>query len=632
MLATMLKRVFTHSKITTLLLTHLGFWSVLLITLFSSVVFVKTYQNVKTQTLNALLAEATHARQQHQSYFAQIEMLARTLNNAFLQRYHRLQEQNAVIDQFDEWYPLTSPGVFRLHPEFFSGKSIGSYRFEHVTAFAGLGISSVSDELKRRMLAAQYVLNEFGPAWEDIVTNTHISMPENVLIMYSRDDPWGLQARADLIITDFSVVAATLKANNPARTGIWSRLYYDYSAKLWTITYQQPLDLFNQHLINASFDISLDDMIDGILRSAIPQSEHFLFDRHGNLLAANNMQNFRDDTLATYKAHIPWFPELQKAIASVHYDNAAETLIYDDVINDQLVVLSKLPALGWMVALYPQNIVQQQALALPIKLAVGSFLLVCVLLATLYVLLLRFVSRPLNSLTYTASLLNRENYQDLLTGSLSDPAVRCDEIDNLQKTYLTVANKLMDAQQKLEHEVNVRTLELATANAQLAELAYLDGLTGIFNRRKFDEDLQFCLAHDNSESPAVLALCDLDFFKHFNDNYGHHAGDAALRCICSYLKQHFSGHVYRFGGEELALLILPGTPWDSAEFERLRQGIEGLAIPHGYQDNGHTVLTISVGITELKAGDTSMQAIMRADRQLYDAKRKGRNHVQFTRP
>ena len=116
-----------------------------------------------------------------------------------------------------------------------------------------------------------------------------------------------------------------------------------------------------------------------------------------------------------------------------------------------------------------------------------------------------------------------------------------------------MAARFISAQQSLERDVAERTNDLAEANRQLDALAHLDGLTGLFNRRAFDKDL--LNASGTEAHKYYLVLIDIDHFKAFNDNYGHEAGDQALKRIARYLSKEVTGRVYRYGGEELAIIL-----------------------------------------------------------------------------
>ena len=140
-------------------------------------------------------------------------------------------------------------------------------------------------------------------------------------------------------------------------------------------------------------------------------------------------------------------------------------------------------------------------------------------------------------------------------------------------------------QADLEALVAERTRGLAVANERLRGLSYLDGLTGVANRRRFDEALEdACAEARNSGAPISLVLIDLDHFKKLNDSQGHQDGDEALRAVAALLASRTEsrgGLAARFGGEEFAWL-LPGVPLEEsmAEAETLRISIRSAHIRH----------------------------------------------------
>ncbi len=172
-----------------------------------------------------------------------------------------------------------------------------------------------------------------------------------------------------------------------------------------------------------------------------------------------------------------------------------------------------------------------------------------------------------------------------------------------------------------------RESELARLNAQLAKDSRRDALTGMRNRWALAEDLpRLDAERDERGRPFALALCDVDYFKIYNDRLGHLAGDQALRAISSTVRGALrTGDVaYRFGGEEL-LLVLPDATGRQAlaAAERVRVAVEAAELPHQSGIGG--VLTVSIGVA---AGPGDSAALLaRADAALYEAKRAGRNQV-----
>lgn len=167
----------------------------------------------------------------------------------------------------------------------------------------------------------------------------------------------------------------------------------------------------------------------------------------------------------------------------------------------------------------------------------------------------------------------------------------------------------------------------------LRKLVFLDGLTGVFNRRYFDQQVstEWSRASRNN-SPLSLILLDVDFFKLFNDCYGHQAGDDALRAVAHALKaclRRPADLVARYGGEEFGC-ILPETSFEDALLiaQELERKVRELAISHA-SSTVDAVITISVGLaTRPSAVDGDVSALIGlADSMLYQAKRTGRGRI-----
>lgn len=197
-----------------------------------------------------------------------------------------------------------------------------------------------------------------------------------------------------------------------------------------------------------------------------------------------------------------------------------------------------------------------------------------------------------------------------------------------RRMALQRVRQVQQRNQRLEHVIAERTRELAAANASLARLATLDGLTGVANRRGFDAalDERFAQAQRLRESLALL-MVDVDHFKQFNDRHGHVAGDEALREVARELVELTRGpaeFLARYGGEEFAL-VLPRTPLAAAlaRAEAIRAQFSARARQRG---DG---LTVSIGVAAAVPAPATVprDLLESADAALYEAKRDGRDRV-----
>jgi two-component system, chemotaxis family, response regulator WspR len=181
--------------------------------------------------------------------------------------------------------------------------------------------------------------------------------------------------------------------------------------------------------------------------------------------------------------------------------------------------------------------------------------------------------------------------------------------------------------------LRVSQQQLLDTNLVLQRLMNSDGLTGLSNRRHFDEYLELEWRRAIREQTQMsLMMIDVDYFKAYNDTFGHLEGDEALRQVAKAIRASCSRPSdlpARYGGEEFAL-VLPNTSPGGARLlaEKLRQTVAGMNIPHMAPREGST-LTVSIGLATVVpgVGSHSRQLIQSADQGLYAAKNNGRNQV-----
>jgi diguanylate cyclase (GGDEF)-like protein len=169
--------------------------------------------------------------------------------------------------------------------------------------------------------------------------------------------------------------------------------------------------------------------------------------------------------------------------------------------------------------------------------------------------------------------------------------------------------------------------ELRDMHRELRKLARLDDLTGVYNRRYFEEQVEHHLRlSDRSREPLVLMMIDADDFKAINDTYGHLNGDLVIKRVaqaCAELIRD-TDLICRYGGEEFQVLLVGcDARRGMAKAETLRQAISNMTIE---SDRGDIDVTVSIGLAEVSEGNPGLETLMTmADRALYRAKDRGKN-------
>ena len=231
------------------------------------------------------------------------------------------------------------------------------------------------------------------------------------------------------------------------------------------------------------------------------------------------------------------------------------------------------------------------------------------------------ISDYLSSLNHFSEVLSDSYNPDELVAEVQKVKADTQSVEQSQQQFDAQMSDMMGEVDSLRNELE-----------QVREESLTDALTGLANRRAFDQMLDEIVNEKSSNSPIFsIVIADIDYFKRFNDTYGHLVGDKVLKYVSKVIKDCVKGKdlAARFGGEEFTLL-LPDTDISGAEIvsEQLRSAIAKTNLIDKSVNEDYGKVTISLGVSQYKPNEQPQEILERADQALYQAKEKGRNRVE----
>ncbi|MES2298720.1 MAG: diguanylate cyclase [Pseudomonadota bacterium] len=313
--------------------------------------------------------------------------------------------------------------------------------------------------------------------------------------------------------------------------------------------------------------------------------------------------------------------------AGLHDERGAGFVAYNSSRGGNYrAAYSRVPGTSWcVVSTIPLNKLTAEAKSVRDKIMLIGLL--CFLLAIgVSLVIARSISHPLDQLVQSMRETESGNYAQRMR-----PEGR-DELTVLAHKFNEMASRVDQNQAELESKVEERTRDLFDANNKLAALSMTDGLTGIANRRRLDDTLLSEIKRaTRSKKPLALMMLDVDFFKNFNDHYGHLEGDACLQRIAQLLQSHSrraSDLAARYGGEEFVLVAADTDgPSAMALAENIRRSLAVLRLPHARSLVGFVTASIGVAVVVPHESMTPDTLVRMADQAMYRAKAGGRNQV-----
>lgn len=601
--------------------------------LVSAYTYHSTYSRVRSDSLEELRTYVGNRVRDDSEIFRLAEDNLAVFSEEFLKLYNSSVE--TTEQEFWTLYFTDAAGATRMKRDYFDGvySDDGSYTYG-LSSFIGNNQSVTDPDLQRRLILSARLLAQLGPAWVNRFANVHVAYPENAITLFYPTEPWGLIARPDLPMNELGVIRSVNQTENPERKDIWSGLYYDETAQEWTLTYMAPLDVGDKHLITPAHDIHLSDLVNRLIDADDSGAYNFVIRTDGYLVA--HPSGPTDDQrwvgqLSLEKIDLPMVSAAYGLISQAANGDFSSVRVLADTENKNYLAVGQFDGPNWLlVRVFPMRIVAAAANAAAIRAAAAGVTVLAILLLVVYVVIRRQAERPLQQLMRAALALGQGEYAAVAERRIPLPTELGNEVGLLAARFTEMAARIRDSQENLEKIVEERTKALEHANASLMEMSLLDGLTGIHNRRSFDRSIARVFEDARAGlGTFCVMMIDIDFFKLYNDSYGHAEGDLVLTRIAMALAEHIRAEdrVFRYGGEEFVVIFNHADTEIAGNLaEHLMRVIAELRIPH--HNSPYGFITISAGIEEFSArAETPEQVVRGADEKLYRAKNQGRNQV-----
>jgi diguanylate cyclase (GGDEF)-like protein len=478
---------------------------------------------------------------------------------------------------------LSSPPVahkFTLHQwqdgtqrNFPDHKSLSEFDgMRHPAIFLGRN-QPLTPALRQKLAQFEQLTVQYGAAWRDRAINTYLIAPENAAVVYWPEVPGPLMVPGDFDVHHEVFFYLSDRDHDPTRQTMWTEVYHDPASPDWIVSVVTPVDdAIGNHIATIGHDVILTDLIQRTIQDRLTGTYNLIFSDDGHLIV---------------------HPEFGEAIQAKD-----GKLTIQDVNQPHL------------------NRIFQQVMAQSIALGQEDA---------------RVINHAIDGefLAVTRLAGPNWNFVTVYPQTLLRPAALTAAKFILGSGLVSLLIEVVLIYRGLRDQV-------ATPLEELQQLSLLDGLTQVGNRRKFDDYLEQewkRLQRQKADSLSLI-LCDVDYFKLYNDRYGHQAGDLCLQKVAQVLQQTLkrpSDLVTRYGGEEFAV-ILPMTDAAGAITiaTAIQQAIHELQLPHEASQVCQFV-TISMGLSTLQP-DLAMsldQLIASADKALYQAKQQGRDRFCY---
>lgn len=596
-----------------------------------TVSYIVNRMSIEDSVRKQLVLSTEQRLEQESQPFREVRELQRNFLDDFLTLDTDQARRPELVRDFAKVFVRHADGSYTQRPGLFEGAALNNgRRFANMSATYAPE-NPPDDDVKARFMLSYLLSHKYGSVARGRLFNFYGVVPEKGFPIYQSEDiakvfKYDGPDKLKLETYEFFWRGFSQRHSNT----IYTAIYWDQSNAAWMTTIATPdiPDDSGRHRIMACVDMPLDDLMLRTAKPTLPGSRSTILadDEIGTLI----FDSVHADAIKRGEGRAS-----VESLGISHYRplveagqrTAAGTVTLIDN-GQEIVAVGRIPETPWLLAVhYPKSRIRPAILSnLGIVIAIGLLTLI-VEIFILRSILQTQVAEPLRRLIRATQMVGRTAGSQ---ASYSLPTQSNDEIGQLARDFAQMAQRVCAAHASLEQKVRDRTSELEELNQLLLTTSMTDEMTGLANRRRFDNVLWEGIARvREGDSILMLAMIDVDWFKDYNDCYGHPAGDACLRQIAKILSlnvKRTGDLVARYGGEEFAVITVTRDKDDAVRFcKDLCVAVANAHIAHERSPFG--CVTLSIGIAFAMPSDQvgPEYLLQEADRALYGAKANGRN-------
>lgn len=415
--------------------------------------------NLERQVKEQLERYIVERGQKESSLFLLAEENHRLFKADFLERFAASEGEDPVY-RFETLFEPVEDGSLRIRPEFFlDERASGSDAQRWMTGIIGKDAAqSVDAELRRLSVISNEMLLNYGPAWRSQFPDLYVSTPNNVVLVYWPEQPWGSDISADVDLNQEEWVYIANTENNVLRESAWTGSYYDIGSDQFLVSVATPVDYEGEHLITIGNDILLNDLVERTLYDSLEGTHNIIFRKDGRLIAHPDLMDEikeKDGYLDVSEVEDSNLHHVFDLVSATNENNKAVTF---NRRGKEFLAITKIQGPDWyFVTVYPKSLLAGFAFESARFVMVAGLTAICVEVILLFSVMKKKIAQPLDELSKATDQVATGTFDVQLDDR------RQDELGKLAYSFKSMANQLQSSFVVLEQRVAERTAELKLA-------------------------------------------------------------------------------------------------------------------------------------------------------------------------